>query len=107
MRTYYTDAQIQKAVLDKEPVPSKMDKTMKLDSIMESYLREKNTPGKIASKKDKSLARISSKIRDIMGPLAKIWQQVEDVRGSKEDLELDLDDVAKSLHHTVNLIARQ
>ena len=54
--------------------------------------------------KDKSIARISTKIRDILCPLTKLWQEIERARSEKDpNRKLDLEDVALKFQHTVLL----
>ena len=81
-----------------------------MDTTMESFLKGKGTQGTKALAQDKSLARITNKIRDILGPLTKIWQRVERARSpdTKDDntLSLDLDDVALNFQHSMMLIGQ-
>jgi len=65
---YVPDKDI-KDILEKTPTPDNVKETLKLDKSMESFLREKGFSGGRALSQDKSLTRISSKVRDILGPL--------------------------------------
>jgi len=75
-----------KSVLEQEPVPKNLRKTLRLDSTMKNFLREKDTLGtKMVINKDKSLSRITGKIRVVTGPLTKIRQQVERAKDNEND----------------------
>ena len=78
-----------------------------MDQKMESFLKGKGVQGMKALSQDKSLNRISNKIRDICGPLTKIWQQVERARidnSDGKDTTLNLQDVALKFQHTMMLM---
>jgi len=70
----YTDSQMSKSVLEQES--ENLRKTLRVGLHYGDFLREKDTlVTKMVINKDKSLSRIAGKIRDITGPLTKIWQQ--------------------------------
>ena len=106
IRKYIPDKDLQRDILDTNPVPSNVTNPFKLDPTMENFLRGKHTPGKQAITKDKSLTRISGKIRDTLGPLSKLWQEIETSRKGKSDKQLDSEMVAKLLQQTVTLIGQ-
>jgi len=101
--TYIPDKDIQEAFLEESPVPSNIMETPKLDLFMESYLREKAS---YQIKKDKSLQRISTKMRDVIAPLSKIWQLVEDTRTGKNTSEFDIDMTATLTQQSITLIGQ-
>ena len=82
---YIPDKDIKKDVLGRFPIPSNTPDTLKMDLLMETFLKGKNTPGRFALARDKSLVRISNKIRDIYGPISSMWQQMETFRQDKEN----------------------
>uniref|UniRef100_A0A7M5WJW3 Uncharacterized protein n=2 Tax=Clytia hemisphaerica TaxID=252671 RepID=A0A7M5WJW3_9CNID len=104
---YIPDKDILKDVMDKYPVPQNVSEVLKMDLTMDTFLKGKNTPGKITISKDKSLSRISNKVRDILGPLTAVWQQVEQVCSEKSDNHLiDVEELARTFQHSVLLIGQ-
>ena len=93
---------IEKDVLEKHPVPGNLSETLKMDLTINTFLMGKGIPGKIAISKDKSLLRISDKIRDILGPLTTVWQQVERVRSKEsDDNVIDIDELVLHFQHAI------
>ena len=50
---------------------------------------------------DKSLSRISLKIRDVLAPLAKIWKNSDDVRAGNKTEPMNLEEVVKTFHQSI------
>ena len=68
---HYTDTDLKDNILEDFPPPKNIPPTPCLDSTMETYLGEAKAP--FVAVNDKSLARISSEIRDITRPLSRVW----------------------------------
>ena len=81
LREHYTEAEIRENILEDFPVPKNINCTPQLDSLMETYLCE--TKNVYATKNDQSLARISTKIRDVTGPLSQVWKMCHAKKSSK------------------------
>ena len=77
---YIPDKDISSMVLEEIPVPPNVSATLKMDTLTDTLLKEKGYMGTKTLATDKSLSRISSKIRDIIAPLASIWQNIERTR---------------------------
>ena len=108
-RKYVPDKTLETTILDKNPVPANIEETLKLDQTFNTFLRKKGNYGSRAIQQDKSVARISSKVRDILGPLAKIWQNVERARAQKDTGStpfLDLEDLALNFQHAMLLLGQ-
>ena len=72
MKEHYTDIDLRDNILEGSPPPKNIPSTPCLDSTMETYLGEAKAP--FTAVNDKALARISSKIRDVTGPLGRLWK---------------------------------
>ena len=76
-----------------------------MDTDMEAYLKGKYRHSKVA--KDKSLSRISHKIRDVLTPLTKIWQLVENARSGKNTNEkCIIEKTAMLMQQSVTLVGQ-
>ena len=62
-RKYVPDKTLETTILDKNPVPANIEETLKLDQTFNTFLRKKGNYGSRAIQQDKSVARISSKVR--------------------------------------------
>jgi len=102
-RKYIPDKDIMESFLENSPVPDNIDKTLRLDTTMESFLRDKGASTTIA--KDKSLTRICGKVRDVLAPLSKVWQLVEKARAGNGG-EFDVDETATLLQQSVTLVGQ-
>ena len=71
LQEHYTDAELKDNILEECPPPKNIPPTPSLDSTTETYLGEVKATYAIAN--DNALARLSSKIRDITGPLSRVW----------------------------------
>ena len=81
LREHYTEAEIRENILEDFPVPKNINCTQQLDSLLETYLCE--TKNVYATKNDQSLAKISTKIRDVTGPLSQVWKMCHAKKSSK------------------------
>ena len=81
MKEHYTDIDLRDNILEGSPPPKNIPPTPCLDSAMETYLGEAKAP--FTAVNDKALARISSKIRDVTGPLGHLWKMCHKGRVSK------------------------
>ena len=83
------------------PVPENIVKVPKLDNFVEEDWRDK----KSLSEGDHDLARVQERIRDVMGPLAKVWLVLEDVK-KDNDTEINIEELVEWTHHSVLLLAQ-
>ena len=58
------------------PVPENIQKVPKLDNFLEEDWKEK----KFLVENDSDVARVQERIRDVMGPLSKVWLTLEGVK---------------------------
>ena len=58
------------------PVPENIQKVPKLDNFLEEDWKEK----KFLVENDNDVARVQERIRDVMGPLSKVWLTLEGVK---------------------------
>lgn len=71
LQEHYADAELKDNILEDCPVSKNIPPTPHLNSTTETYLGEAKATFAIAN--DISLARVSGKIRDITGPLSRVW----------------------------------
>ena len=97
---------LNESILETNPVPDNIQKTLKMDSYMEAYLKEKGQPSLLIPR-DKSLARISKKNRDIFGPISRMWAIFDDAWSSKDgQAEINLDSAAWQMEQVVTLVGQ-
>ncbi|XP_066926508.1 uncharacterized protein [Clytia hemisphaerica] len=106
IRNYIPDKELEKDILEETPVPSNVSPELKMDSLFDCLLREKGSMGTKTLAVDKSISRISNKVRDILAPLAKIWQSVERARSGDENEKLDLEEVATHFQQSILLLGQ-
>ena len=104
-RVFIDEADLQEQVKETLPVPSNIREVPKIDAFIQATW---DSQGKtFMADKDKDLARIQNRIRDVMGPWANVWSSIESYRsGEIEDEHLDIDVVADSLQKSVLLLAQ-
>ena len=91
---YVSDKDIQDNILVRNPVPKNLKEPLKVDSFVSNLLNDTGNTFEIS--RDKQLARINSRLRDVYGPLTKVLQQVDEFKQS-EDTEMEFDPMAFSL----------
>ena len=72
LNEHFTDEDINANILEENTVAKNIPQIPQLDSIMETYLGN-NKMGYVAVN-DKALSKITSKIRNITGPLSRVWK---------------------------------
>lgn len=87
-------------VLEDTPVSSNIPLTLKMDTYIDSLLKEKGYLGTNTLAIDKSISRISN------NTLAKIWQNIERARSGDEKEKLNLKDVATSFQQSILLLGQ-
>ncbi|XP_066925274.1 uncharacterized protein [Clytia hemisphaerica] len=103
---YISDKDISSMVLEEIPVPSNVSNTLKMDTLTDTLLKEKGYMGTKTLAVDKSISRISSKIRDILAPLASIWQNIEETRTGEDCEKIDLEEIAKRFQQAILLVGQ-
>lgn len=99
--SFVPDEDVQSNILDANPVPTNVSEVPRLDHWFERMLKDAGC--KEAIGRDKQLARIDRKIREILGRLAPIITQVEDAMGDP-NAQFDIDDLKDRLEKTACLI---
>ena len=82
-------------------IPNKFVPTGKLDTFVEEDWRDK----KSLVEGDHDLARVQERIRDVMGPLAKVWLTLEDVKRDPET-HININELVEGAQHSVLLLAQ-
>ena len=83
------------------PVPENIQKVPKLDSFLEEDWREK----KFLVENDNDVARVQERIRDVMGPLSKVWLTLEGVKKDPEAF-IDIKELVAWTQQSVLLLAQ-
>ena len=73
---YISDKTLKESILEENPVPGNVNKIKKLDSFLKELLEERGR--KFCVKSDTNLMNIQEKLRNVFGPLSKIWMTVEE-----------------------------
>ena len=87
-RRYISEKEIDETIREDYPVPSNINKAPLLDSFMSSML--KSGGHNYVLDKDKDWQKVQSKIRDVMGPLASAWSEVELFRRGDSEEPIDI-----------------
>ena len=103
-RKYISDKDIVESITGDYPVPSNVIDNPKMDEFMVSMIR--SAGHQYLMDKDKDLQRVQGKIRDIMGPLASAWTDVELYRKGENDQAIDINEMAEKLQKAVVLVGQ-
>ena len=105
-RTFISEKDLDELVKEELPVPNNIRKVPRMDKFITS-MRESNNNG-IMPEKDKDLERVHNRIRDVMGPLGTVWNEVERYRSSLEEQpeQMDIDSMAQALQKSVMLLSQ-
>ena len=88
-------------IKEKHPVPENIQKVPKLDTFVEEDWKDK----KYLVEGDGDVARIQQRLRDVMGPLSKVWKTLEDVK-KKPDTWVNIKELAQLTEHSILLLAQ-
>lgn len=104
-KIYVKDKAIQESVLDSNPVPDA--ESLKIPKV-DGYLNEIfDTLGKSYGREsDGTLSKTQARINNVMGPLGKLWLNLEKVRTDDSTDELDLFDCLKLVEQSVTLLGQ-
>ena len=83
------------------PVPENIQKVPKLDNFLEEDWKEK----KFLVENDNDVARVQERIRDVMGPLSKVWLTLEGVKKDPES-HIDITELVAWTQQSVLLLAQ-
>jgi hypothetical protein len=97
---FIPEKDIQDRILHKNPVPKDIQEAPKMDVVTLGVLEKKNKPYTIA--KDSSLRRVDTKIREVYGPFARIWNALDGaiVQDRMRPVQLDLDQMLEWCEQT-------
>ena len=82
---YVPDKTIKESILIENPKPTNLCSPRKLHDFLSELLKEKNKTSELAS--EATLEKVSNKTLNIMGPLSKLWLEVEKVTSHEGDEE--------------------
>ena len=104
-KIYVKDKAIQESVFDSNPVPDA--ESLKIPKV-DGYLNEIfDTLGKSYGREsDGTLSKTQARINNVMGPLGKLWLNLEKVRTDDSTDELDLFDCLKLVEQSVTLLGQ-
>ena len=75
---FIADKILKEKVLEENPVPTNIAKCKKLDTFLKKLLEESGK--KYCVKGDESLLAVQERIRNVFGPLSKVWASIEEER---------------------------
>jgi len=95
-RKYATDKDLSESFLNQLPVPQNIEPTLKLDMKGGIF---RNCEGQIT-------VSHCQQTRDILTPLSKVWELVEDARRADGNHEFDVEETALRLQQSVTLVGQ-
>ena len=105
MEAYLKDKAIQESVLDSNPLPEvKCLNTPKLDDYLGEIFESLNKS--YGKESDGTLSKTQARISNVMGPLGKLWLNLEEVRMGKSTEELDLFECLSLVEQSVTLLGQ-
>ena len=93
-QTFFPEKGVHDSILMENPIPSNFDQPQTMDGFIVPLL------SKIETSVNLSLEKVQQKIVNAMGPLARAWKALEDVKNDPT-LTLSLDEVATNMEKTV------
>lgn len=104
-KIYVKDKAIQESVLDSNPVPDAESlKILKVDGYLNKIF--KTLSKSYARECDGTLSKTQARIYNVMGPLGKLWLNLEKIRTDDSTDELDLFDCLKLVEKSVTLLGQ-
>ena len=79
--SHISDKELEESILDDNPVPSNFMVPRALDVFFKEFLEEGGKHGVVQN--DKSLMKSQQHIINIMGPLGKLWNYIEEVKNDE------------------------
>ncbi|XP_068734583.1 uncharacterized protein [Montipora capricornis] len=102
---YVKDKAIQESVLDSNPLPEvKCLNTPKVDDYLGEIFESLNKS--YGKESDSTLSKTQARISNVMGPLGKLWLNLEEVRTGKSTEELDLFECLSLVEQSVTLLGQ-
>jgi len=103
--SYVTEKELQESVLEASPVPANFTSVKKLDEFIREIMKEKRKNSEIAF--EGVLEKAQQKAHSIMGPLSRVWVELEKaVNSKKNDVGIDAEGMLKMTHQTVLLLGQ-
>ena len=102
---YVKDKAIQESVLDSNPLPEvKCLNTPKVDDYLGEIFESLNKS--YGKESDSTLSKTQARISNVMGPLGKLWLNLEEVCTGKSTEELDLFECLSLVEQSVTLLGQ-
>ena len=102
---YVKDKTIQESVLNSNPLPElKCLNTPKVDDYLGEIFESLNKS--YGKESDNTLSKTQARISNVMGPLGKLWLNLEEVRTGKSRDELDLFECLTLVEQSVTLLGQ-
>ena len=87
--SFIPDAELEDSILKCNSIPSNVSPPAPLDNFLRGVLEENHKY--LQMREDKFLQKMQQKVLNVLGPLSKIWQKIEDSTQCKTDrVEIDL-----------------
>ena len=103
---FIPDKDVKEAILLKFPRPENIDPVKKLDEFLLELLKQKKITVDI--KIDDTFEKVQGKVTDIMGPLSKLWDMIENASSEKDGNApvVQMDTILELLEKNVVLIGQ-
>ena len=105
-RVFIDDKDIKELVKEDLPVPDNIRQVPVIDNFVTATWESQNK--NYMGDKDGDLVRVQNRIRDVMGPLSRVWNSIENYRAAEEgeEEEMDIDMIAGQLQKSIMLLGQ-
>ncbi|XP_070556220.1 uncharacterized protein [Ptychodera flava] len=104
-RQFLSDSTLEDKVLEDSPVPNiSILKAAKLDPYMEEMIDKRSS--KICVNIDTGLKRVQQRVLNVMGPLGKLWSELEDIRCGRAGEETDLQTMLSLVEQSILMLGQ-
>lgn len=106
---YIAEKDLKEGVLLDNPVPTNIDPVKKLDDFVRGIIKDshhsKSSHDLVEG--DNVLEKIQSRVRDVMGPLSRLWSMIEKAtKSEKQEVNLSIDDLQELVEQTVVMVGQ-
>ena len=102
--TYINDKTLKESILESNPVPSNVGRTLKLDNYMKSLLKQAGKS--YVSTADRDWAAVQKKVFDILGPVTSLWSQLENFKNGRRDGRISQSELGENIEQTIVLLGQ-
>ena len=103
--SFIPDAELEESILKYNPISSNVPPPAPLDNFLRGVLEENHK--RLQMQMDKLLQKMQQKVINVLGPLSKIWQKIEDSTQCKtERVEINLGEFKELTVQSIMMLGR-